>query len=116
MHSGTDSPDETTLDPCLDDPFPDTEPVVAFSATSNVRQRPNAPLALLVQRPPAAGRSCLTSGHTFVTLARIETHAFGFRLRANAPEGQKQFPIRPRRAKSDFLSVMKMIHNPASVR
>jgi uncharacterized protein YbjT (DUF2867 family) len=23
----------------------------------------------------------------------METHAFGFRLRANAPEGQKQFPI-----------------------
>ena len=24
----------------------------------------------------------------------METHSFGFRLRANAPEGQKQFPIR----------------------
>ena len=23
----------------------------------------------------------------------METHAFGFRLRANAPEGQKRFPI-----------------------
>jgi hypothetical protein len=23
----------------------------------------------------------------------LETHAFGFRLRANAPEGQKRFPI-----------------------
>ena len=34
-HSGTDPPGETTLDPWLDDPFPDydTEPVVAFSAT-----------------------------------------------------------------------------------
>ena len=33
--SGTDPPGETTLDPWLDDPFPDydTEPVVAFSAT-----------------------------------------------------------------------------------
>jgi hypothetical protein len=28
----------------------------------------------------------------------METHAFGFRLRANAPEGQKRFPIsRPTR-------------------
>ena len=34
-HSGTDPPGETTLDPWLDDPFPDydTEPVMAFSAT-----------------------------------------------------------------------------------
>ena len=28
----------------------------------------------------------------------METHAFGFRLRANAPEGQKRFPISPRYA------------------
>jgi hypothetical protein len=34
------------------------------------------------------------------TPAPMETHAFGFRLRANAPEGQKRFPI------SDFLSVI----------
>jgi hypothetical protein len=35
VHSGTDPPRETTLDPWLDDPFPDhnTEPVVAFSAS-----------------------------------------------------------------------------------
>jgi hypothetical protein len=35
VHSGTDPPGETTLDPWLDDPFPyyETEPVVAFSAT-----------------------------------------------------------------------------------
>jgi hypothetical protein len=35
VHSGTDPPGETTLDPWLDDPFPDydTEPVVAFSAS-----------------------------------------------------------------------------------
>ena len=41
--------------------------------------------------PPAA--PCLTFGPTFVTLRPWETHAFGFRLRANAPEGQKRFPI-----------------------
>ena len=35
VHSGTDLPGERTLDPWLDDPFPDydTEPVVAFSAS-----------------------------------------------------------------------------------
>jgi hypothetical protein len=35
VHSGTDLPGETTLDPWLDDPFPDygTEPVMAFCAT-----------------------------------------------------------------------------------
>ena len=35
VHSGTDPPGETTLDPWLDDHFPDydTEPVVAFSAS-----------------------------------------------------------------------------------
>ena len=33
--AATDPPSETTLDPWLDDPFPDydTEPVMAFSAT-----------------------------------------------------------------------------------
>ncbi len=42
VHSGTDPPGETTLDPWLDDPFPDydTEPVVAFSANL---KRPAAP-------------------------------------------------------------------------
>jgi hypothetical protein len=35
----------------------------------------------------------LTSGHNFCHSAPMETHAFGFRLRANAPEGQKRFPI-----------------------
>ncbi len=29
----------------------------------------------------------------FCYSAPVETHAFGFRLRANAPEGQKRFPI-----------------------
>jgi hypothetical protein len=28
----------------------------------------------------------------FCHSAPMETHAFGFRLRANTPEGQKQFP------------------------
>ena len=29
----------------------------------------------------------------FCHSAPMETHAFGFRLRANAPKGQKRFPI-----------------------
>jgi hypothetical protein len=33
VHSGTDPTGETTLDPWPDDQFPDTEPVIAFSAT-----------------------------------------------------------------------------------
>jgi hypothetical protein len=35
VHSGTDPPGETALDPWLDDPFPDydTEPIMALSAT-----------------------------------------------------------------------------------
>jgi hypothetical protein len=35
VHSGTDPPGETTLDPWPDDPFPDydTEPVIPFFAT-----------------------------------------------------------------------------------
>jgi hypothetical protein len=32
----------------------------------------------------------------------METHAFGFRLRANAPEGQKRFPISYQSAKPDL--------------
>ena len=43
-------------------------------------------------RPRNPKKSVFTSGPTFVTLP-METHAFGFRLRANAPEGQKRFPI-----------------------
>jgi hypothetical protein len=37
--------------------------------------------------------SCLTSGPHSWHSAPIETHAFGFTLRANAPEGKKRFPI-----------------------
>ena len=85
----------------------DTEPVMAFSATFNVRQGPSAPLAPLVQRPPALRRQLLRvadaprnpkrpvfdfRAHSCHS-APMETHAFGFRLRANAPEGQKRFPI-----------------------
>ena len=44
-------------------------------------------------RPTNPKSPCLTSGPTFVTLRPWNTHTFGFRLPANAPEGQKRFPI-----------------------
>ena len=47
-------------------------------------------------RAPQPEKPVFTSGPTFVTLP-METHVFGFTLRANAPEGQ-----------SDFLSVSVM--------
>ena len=42
----------------------------------------------------------------------METHAFGFRLPANPPEGQKRFPI----SKSDFLSVSRLHRARAALR
>jgi hypothetical protein len=45
----------------------------------------------------------------FCHSALMETHASGFRLPVNAPEGPKRFPISPKaisyQSKSDFLSV-----------
>jgi hypothetical protein len=65
---------------------------MAFSATGNVRQRPSAPLAPLVQWPPALRRQPEFDFRAhFYHSAPMETHAFGFRLRANAPEGLKRF-------------------------
>ena len=93
VHPGTDPPGETTLDRWLDDPFPDydTEPAMAFSGSARVR----------LSHPLFSGpASQLSGGHKpfdfrahFCHSAPIETHAFGFRLRANDPEGQKRFPI-----------------------
>ena len=80
VHSGTDTAGETTLDPWLDDPCPTTTPKPSWRfPPAETRQRPSAPLAPLVQRPPASGRRvarapqpkkpvCLTSRSTFVTL------------------------------------------------
>jgi hypothetical protein len=58
--------------------------------------RPPAPECTsptLVQRPAGLLRPCLTSRPTFCHSAPMETHAFGFRLRANASAGQKRSPI-----------------------
>ena len=41
----------------------------------------------------------------FCHSAPMETHAFGFRLRANAPEGQKRFPISCRCSWSSIVRV-----------
>ena len=62
VHSGTDPPGETTLDPWLDNPFLDydAEPVVAFSANM---KRPAAPECAsrtpcsAAPSPPAAASS-----------------------------------------------------------
>ena len=51
---------------------------------------PFAILGSAALSPPAP---YLTSGPTFVTLRRWKRTLFGLRLPANAPEGQKRFPI-----------------------
>jgi hypothetical protein len=65
---------ETTLDPWLDDPFPDydTEPVMAFCAT--------------LKRLAA---TVFDFWARFCHSAPMETHAFGFRLLATTPGGPK---------------------------
>jgi hypothetical protein len=97
VHSGADPPGETTRDPSLDDPFPDydTEPVMAFSAL----KRPAAPecaTRTLFSGLRLSGGSLFDFPAHFCHSASRETHAFGFRLPANA-----------RRAKSDFLLSFK---------
>ena len=42
---------------------------------------------------PASGRPVFDFQAHFCHSAPKEAHAFGFRLRADAPEGQKRFPI-----------------------
>ena len=95
VHSGTDPPGEKTLDPWLDDPFPDydTEPIVAPppETSGSARVRLSHPL---FQRPPALRRQLLTSRPTFVTLRSWK------RTLSASDSGPT-----PRRAKSNFLSV-----------
>ena len=91
---------ETTLDPWLDDPSPDydTEPVVPSSRRLKRRAAPErasrAPCSA-APSPPAAFPFLFDFRAHFCHSAPMETQAFGFRLRAT-----------PRRAKSDFLSVV----------
>jgi Alpha/beta hydrolase family len=65
-----------------------------MTASSPTRSLTLPPTVDSVDKGLALRCSCLTSWPSFVTLRALETHAFGFRLWANA-----------RRAKSDFLSV-----------
>ena len=51
----------------------------------------------LFSGPQPSGGSVFDFRAHFCHSAPMETHAFGFRLRANAPEGQKRFPIRKSR-------------------
>ncbi len=50
----------------------------------------------LFSGPQPSGGSLFDFRAHFCHAAPMETHAFGFRLRANAPEGQKRFPISSR--------------------
>ena len=58
----------------------------------SARQRPSAPLAPLSSGPSPPAAAFDFRAH-FCHSAPMETHTFGFRLRANAPEAQKGFPI-----------------------
>jgi hypothetical protein len=89
-------------------PSPTTTPNRSWrSPPPERRQRPSAPLAPVVHRPPALRRQLFRvvgaprnpkkpvfdfRAHSCHS-APMETHAFGFRLPGNAPEGQKRFPI-----------------------
>ena len=54
---------------------------------------PSPPAGGLRASPATRKSPCLTSGPHSCHSAPMETHAFGFTLRANAPELQKRFPI-----------------------
>ena len=114
VHCGTDPPGETALDQWLDDPFPDydTEPVhgvlrhLKGPAAPKCASRTPCSTAPALRRQlfrvgarPATRKSpCLTSGPTFVTLSPWK------RTLSASDSGPT-----PRRAKSDFLSVLVLI-------
>jgi hypothetical protein len=56
-------------------------------------ERPSAPFAPSASAPSPLWRPDFDFQDHFCHSAPMEAHAFGFRLRANAQEGQKQFPI-----------------------
>ena len=103
--SGTDPPGETTLDPWLDDPFPDydTEPVVAFSATRNVRVcaqvRLSHPLFIGPQR--SGSNPCLTSGPTLVTLRPWNRTLSASDSGPTPQDCQNRFPMSDGRPRAD---------------
>ena len=113
MHSGTDPPGETNLDPWLDDPFPD------FLGHLKRPAAPERASRTLVERPQPSGGSFFGLRGAkvfdfrphFCHSAPMEANAFGFRLRANAPEGQKRFPIsRSKAATSAFGGSEEVFH------
>ena len=70
VHCGTDPPGETTLDPWLDDPFPDYDTELSWRSPPPERSG-SARVRLshrLFSGPQSSGGGCLTSGPTFVTL------------------------------------------------
>ena len=94
MHCGTNPTGRNDPRSRLDDAFPDydTEPVMAFSATLNVRQRPRAPLAPLVQ---GARLTFARSRHT-IPPARV-----------NLPRGSRS-SFRPGRCSGWLAARLKM--------
>jgi hypothetical protein len=95
VHSGTDPPGETTLDPWFDDPFPTTTPNRSWRSpppetSGSAQVRLSHPL---FSGPQPSGDSLLDFRAHFFHSAPRETYASGFRLPANAPQGQKRFPI-----------------------
>jgi len=95
VHSGTDPPGETTLDPWLDDPFSDYDtdrswrsPPPETSGSAQVRL--SHPLFSGPQSPPAG--PCLTSG-PLLSLCAHGNARFRLQTPGQRPEGQKRFPI-----------------------
>ena len=94
VHSGTDPRGETTLDPWLDDPFPDydTEPVWR-SPPPETPAAPECASRTPCSAAPSPPATVFDFRAHFCHSAPMETHAFSFRLPANAPDGEKPFPI-----------------------
>jgi hypothetical protein len=84
-----------TLDPWPDDPFPEYEIEPGRDVLRHLK-RPAAPEC--ASRTPCSAalrrQPVFDLRAHFYHSAPMETHAFRFRLQANAPEGQNRFPIR----------------------
>ena len=95
MHSGIDPPERNNPRSVARRPFPDTTPNRSWRSrppeTSGSAQVRLSHLFFSSPSPPAA--AVFDFRAHFCHSAPMKTHAFGFRLRANAPEGQKRFPI-----------------------
>ena len=71
---------------------------------------PSPPAGGLRASPATRKSPCLTSGPHSCHSAPMETHAFGFTLRANAPELQKRFPISWQVPRPTLLNCVKDVN------